>query len=36
MVRHERDPYLAFLDISKGTTSFGLKTTEKVLCWYSC
>lgn len=29
-VRHERDPYLYFLDISKGLRDFGLKRTEKV------
>jgi hypothetical protein len=30
MVRHERDPYLYFLDISNGLKDFGLKRTEKV------
>ena len=29
-VRHERDPYLAFLDLSDGTKDFGLSTKEKV------
>lgn len=29
-VRHERDPYLYFLDISGGSKSFGLTTGEKV------
>ena len=29
-VRHERDPYLYFLDISDGRGDFGLKTSEKV------
>ena len=29
-VRSERDPYLYFLDISKGLRDFGLKRTEKV------
>ena len=27
-VRHERDPYLYFLDISEGTLNFGLTTKE--------
>lgn len=37
-VRHERDPYLYFLDISDGTGDFGLKTSEKVtaLPVFSC
>jgi hypothetical protein len=29
-VRHERDPYLYFLDLSDGTLDFGLKRSEKV------
>lgn len=29
-VRHERDPYLHFLDISQGTKNFGLSTGEKL------
>ena len=28
LVRHERDPYLYFLDISDGTLDFGLTTKE--------
>jgi hypothetical protein len=34
-VRHERDPYLYFLDISDGSLDFGLTTGEKVLHWPS-
>ena len=29
-VRNENDPYLYFLDISRGTRNFGLATKEKV------
>jgi hypothetical protein len=29
-IRHETDPYLYFLDISKGSGDFGLSTGEKV------
>ena len=29
-VRHEADPYLAFIDISEGSLDFGLSTSEKV------
>ena len=33
-LRHEADPYLAFLDISDGTKSFGASTKEKVRLQY--
>ena len=33
-LRHEADPYLAFLDISDGTKDFGMSTKEKVRLQY--
>ena len=33
LVRHENDPYLAFVDISDGSLDFGLSTAEKVLLY---
>eukprot|EP00892_Ulva_mutabilis_P004728 jgi/Ulvmu1/2627/UM014_0079.1 len=35
-VRHEKDPYLYFLDISRGTGDFGLKTSEKLIIGFTC
>lgn len=34
-VRHERDPYLYFLDISDGRGDFGLKTSEKLIIGFT-
>lgn len=34
-VRHERDPYLYFLDITDGTGDFGLKTSEKLIIGFT-